>query len=145
MVPPCLALSNKRYVSRVKWSNPGKEVAPSPTSWCSSYWKGSLLVALDYGRQLSLQKRPIDSPKQHSSDFELRVFPSPRRVNLPSPVCATILLKAMGRRDVIMPFRRALMHIYIYIYIYICRPNVSWILDWRIAGYHILVNAKLFA
>ena len=27
-------------------------VAPSPTPWCSSYRKGSLLVALDYGRQL---------------------------------------------------------------------------------------------
>ena len=37
---------------RVKWSNPGKGVAPSPTSWCSSYWKGSLWVTLDYGRQL---------------------------------------------------------------------------------------------
>ena len=33
------------YVSRVKWSNPGKGVAPSPTLRCSSYWKGSLLVA----------------------------------------------------------------------------------------------------
>ena len=43
-----------RYVSRVKWSNPGKGVAPSPTPRCSSYWKGSLLVALDYGRQLYL-------------------------------------------------------------------------------------------
>ena len=27
-------------------------VAPSPTHWCSSYRKGSLLVTLDYGRQL---------------------------------------------------------------------------------------------
>ena len=27
-------------------------VAPSPTSWCSSYRKGSLRVTLDYGRQL---------------------------------------------------------------------------------------------
>ena len=27
-------------------------VAPSPTSRCSSYWKGSLLVTLNYGRQL---------------------------------------------------------------------------------------------
>ena len=27
------------------WSNPGKGVAPSPTPQCSSYWKGSLLVA----------------------------------------------------------------------------------------------------
>ena len=50
--PPCLTLSNIRYVSRVKWSNPGKGVAPSPTPRCSSYWKESLLVALDYGRQL---------------------------------------------------------------------------------------------
>ena len=39
-------------VSRVKRSNPGKGVVPSPTPRCSSYWKGSLLVALDYGRQL---------------------------------------------------------------------------------------------
>ena len=52
MIPPCLALNNIRYVSRVKWSNPGKGVAPSPTPWCSSYWKGSLLVALNYGHQL---------------------------------------------------------------------------------------------
>ena len=38
----------------VKWSNPEKGVAPSPTSRCCSYWKGSLLVTLDYGRQLYL-------------------------------------------------------------------------------------------
>ena len=44
----CLTLSNIRYVSRVKWSNPGKGVAPSPTPQCSSYGKGSLLVILDY-------------------------------------------------------------------------------------------------
>ena len=52
LIHRCLTLSNIRYVSRVKWSNPGKGVAPSPTPWCSSYWKGSLLVTLDYGRQL---------------------------------------------------------------------------------------------
>ena len=52
LIPPCLTLSIIRYVSRVKWSNPWKRVAPSPTPRCSSYWKGSLLVALDYGRQL---------------------------------------------------------------------------------------------
>ena len=53
MIPPCLTLCNIRYVSRAKWSNSGKEVAPSPTLWCSSYWKGSILVALDYGRRLT--------------------------------------------------------------------------------------------
>ena len=39
-------------VSRVKWSNPGNREVPSPASRCRNYWKGSLLVALDYGRQL---------------------------------------------------------------------------------------------
>ena len=33
MIPPCFTLSNIRYVSRVKRSNPGKGVAPSPTPW----------------------------------------------------------------------------------------------------------------
>ena len=52
LIPTCLALSIIRHVSRIKWSNPGKVVAPSPTPRCSSYWKGSLPVARDYGRQL---------------------------------------------------------------------------------------------
>ena len=51
---PCLTLKIIRYGSRVKWRNPGKGVAPFPTPWCSSYWKGSLRVTLDYGRQLYL-------------------------------------------------------------------------------------------
>ena len=54
MIPPCLTLSNIRYVSRVKWSNSGKGVAPSPTPLCSSYWKGSLQIILDNGCQLLL-------------------------------------------------------------------------------------------
>ena len=37
LIPPCLTLSMIRYVSRVKWSNPGNGVAPSPTLPCSSY------------------------------------------------------------------------------------------------------------
>ena len=45
-------LSIISYVSRVKWHNPGEEVAPSLTPQCSSYWKGSFWVALDYGHQL---------------------------------------------------------------------------------------------
>ena len=51
---PCLTLSIIRYGSRVKWNNPGKGVAPSPSPRCSSYWKGSLQVTLDYSRQLYL-------------------------------------------------------------------------------------------
>ena len=54
LIHPCLTLSNIMYGSRLKWSNPGKGVTPSPTLRCSSYWKGSLLVALDCGWQLYL-------------------------------------------------------------------------------------------
>ena len=54
LIPPCLTLSIIRYVSRVKRSNQGKEVAPSPIPQCSSYWKGSLQVTLDYSHQLYL-------------------------------------------------------------------------------------------
>ena len=41
-----------------KWSNPGEKVAPSSTPRCSSYWKGSLLVALNY-RQLTYLFDPL--------------------------------------------------------------------------------------
>ena len=37
LVPPCLTLSIIRQGSRIKWSNPGKGVAPSPTFRCRSY------------------------------------------------------------------------------------------------------------
>ena len=47
LIPPCLTLSNIKYVSRIKWSNPGKGVALSPPPRCSSYQRGSLLVILD--------------------------------------------------------------------------------------------------
>ena len=45
---------------------------PSPTSGCSSYWKGSLRVALDFGHQLYFiyVKAKIDK-KQQSSKYRL--------------------------------------------------------------------------
>ena len=54
LMPPCLALSIIRYISRIKWSNPGNRVAPSSTPQCSSYWKRSSPVTLDSGCQLYL-------------------------------------------------------------------------------------------
>ena len=36
-MPPCLTLGFISYGSRVRWSNPGKGVAPSPTPQCRSY------------------------------------------------------------------------------------------------------------
>ena len=42
LMPPCLTLSIIRYGSRVKWSNPGKGIAPSPTPWCCKLSKREL-------------------------------------------------------------------------------------------------------
>ena len=47
LMPPCVTPSIIRYRSRVKWSNPGKGVVPSPTLRCDSYWKESLRVTLN--------------------------------------------------------------------------------------------------
>ena len=54
LIALCLTLTIIRYISRVKWSNPGERVVPYPALRCSSYWKWSLRVILDYGRQLYL-------------------------------------------------------------------------------------------
>ena len=54
LIPPCLTLNNLMYESRVKWSNPWKGVAESPTHRCCSYRKKSLRVNLDDSRQLYL-------------------------------------------------------------------------------------------
>ena len=51
---PCLTLGIIRCISRVKWSNSRKGVAPFPTPQCSSYWKGNIWATLDYSRQLYL-------------------------------------------------------------------------------------------
>ena len=48
LVLSCLRLRIIMYVSREKWSNPGKGVARPLTPRCSSYRKGSLPVTLDY-------------------------------------------------------------------------------------------------
>ena len=66
LMPPCLTLSIIRYRSRVKWTNPGKGVAPSPTPWCSNYRNGSLGVTLDFGRQLYSLTRFVKWKKKNS-------------------------------------------------------------------------------
>ena len=54
MVLDASLLNTQHYKVQIKGKvEPSREgVAPSPTSWCSSYRKGSLRVTLDYGRQL---------------------------------------------------------------------------------------------
>ena len=54
MVLDASLLNTQHYKVRIKGKvEPSREgVAPSPTSWYSSYRKGSLRITLDYGRQL---------------------------------------------------------------------------------------------
>ena len=103
MIPPCLTLSNIKYISRVKWSNPGKRVAPSPTPWCSSYWKENLLVAsllIDIKKKLTLS-----SPVGNSSNFIIpNLFRYPFDTTLHTHICVCMYVY---------------MYVYIYIYIYI--------------------------
>ena len=82
LIPLCLTISIIMYISRVKWSNPGNVVALSTTPWCSSYWKGSLLVALDYGRKLYFtyiykeRERQRDRDRDRERNFGFVVFES---------------------------------------------------------------------
>ena len=52
MVLDASLFNTQHYKVRIKgkWSNPWKGVVSFPTPWCSSYWKGSLQVTLQYGR-----------------------------------------------------------------------------------------------
>ena len=58
LIPPCLTLSVIRYGSRLKWSNQGKGVVPSPTLRCCSYWKGNLRVTLVHDQPTYFRRCP---------------------------------------------------------------------------------------
>ena len=50
MVLDAILLNSHKVWIKGKWNNPGEGVVSFPTSWCSSYWKGSLWVALNCSR-----------------------------------------------------------------------------------------------
>ena len=107
LIPPCLTLSNITYVSRVKWSNPGKGVAPSPTPQCSSYWKGSLLI-----------------PSTTVANFTFLISSGSHRIssdNKSHKWSRTLLSTIIIWISIFtQPLRSgSIWHIYIYIYIYI--------------------------
>ena len=56
MVLDASLLNTQHYKAqnKGKWRYPGKGVAPSPTPWYSSYWKGSLQVTLNYDQLIYL-------------------------------------------------------------------------------------------
>ena len=110
----CLTLSIIRYVSRVKWSNPGKGVAPSPTPRCCSYRKGSLQVTLDYGRQLRFELVQNDEikcrnvlPKRYSFSFYVwckDIVPVHQIATLTRECPCGLMVKAMDCEIVLSEF-----------------------------------------
>ena len=80
LIPPFLTLCIIKYISRVMWSHPGKGIAPFPTRWCSSYWKGSLWVTFDYSRQLYFYINANMDPWWVGT--WLNIFPTTKKPNI---------------------------------------------------------------
>ena len=63
LMPPCLTLSIIRYGSRVKWSNPGKGVAPSPTPYRKAIEKAAFgSQAIESFGSKAIEKGAFGSP-----------------------------------------------------------------------------------
>ena len=77
LMPPCFIISIIGYVSRVKWSSPGKGEAPTSTNQCSSYWKESLWMC-------SVMFTIVGNENELSS-------------NLGQTVCVLLYTKALGK------------------------------------------------
>ena len=71
LIPPSLTFSIVRHRSLVKWSKPEKGVAPSPTPWCCSNWKGSLRVTLNSGRQCYFTYMVSSIPIKYFSNISI--------------------------------------------------------------------------
>ena len=67
MVLDTSLLNTQHFKVRIMWSNPGKGVAPFSTPRFSSYWKGSLQVALEYSRQHPDISKEEFKPINHTS------------------------------------------------------------------------------
>ena len=111
-MPPCLTISNIRYVSRVKWSNLGKGVAPSTIPRCSSYWKGRFRVLLDnYGFSMHfLFLYP-------SMSFNFSLFPSGffQRLSSTHPFCLCVCVCVWSAKtflSIFSPFPSVLFNIF---------------------------------
>ena len=76
-IPPCLTLSIITYGSRVKWSNTRKEVALSPTPWCSSCWKG-----VHGSPSTTVIKLLLIINVQYTQFPKLETWNKPRKVNM---------------------------------------------------------------
>ena len=72
MVLDISLLNTQQYKVRIKGKveHSWKGVVPSPTPRCSSCWKGSLLVTLDYGRQLYFTYERERKRERESNDKE---------------------------------------------------------------------------
>ena len=127
MVLDAILLNTQHYkvLSRVKWSNLGKEVAPSPTPRCSSYRKRILRVTLDYGRQLYLLSSiwPIDralsgvvtqGQSGPGSDGNERVLHIPQSSSITGTSQSDVLMSYPGHQSkgMSLPFCRGAVDVF---------------------------------
>ena len=122
-------LNTQRYKVCIK-GKVDQGVAPSSTPRCSSYSKGSLLVALDYGCQLYLHIYIY---------IFIYIF-----ISVCVCVCVCVCARERERERVCVCVHT---HIYIYIYIYtpIIQQNSFSVDGLSTAGYPICMNAKFFS
>ena len=75
-MPPCLTLSIIRYGSRVKWSNPGKGVVPSPTHWSieKGAFRSTTLLYLQFQYQKQFHFQQFSLALVHSLNIKTLLF-----------------------------------------------------------------------
>ena len=95
LILSCLTLSIIRYISKVKWSNQGKGVAPSLIPRCRGHQKGSLRFNL--GSTIPGQSRPESNGNKGLLHFPKTLRQEPQHqtqfnVILRTPLIANLLV-----------------------------------------------------
>ena len=83
LIPPCLTLCITRYLSRIKWSNPGKGVVSSPTHRCSSYRIQSPILLFFRRPDLVIinQKNLLSSRFCRCDESKREIFKKPKKLD----------------------------------------------------------------
>ena len=79
LIPPCLTLNNIRYVSRLKWSNQGKGVAPSLHLGVvaierGAFWSPSTMV-VNFNRAVGLMSKVLANGPGDRGSIPVGVIP----------------------------------------------------------------------
>ena len=106
-------LNTQHY--KVKWSNLGQRSNAIPKPRCSSYWKGSLQIALNYGLPIIYQNPPhgqmgykVNKRSLTGLNSEFSFFRTGCHIQVKEPYLHYYLSIAGGRIVGFIPFQRVL-------------------------------------